>query len=295
MSTAAAEPEAEPAPPPDPESLRGLFHAPEVRNYLFAGLAALAMVFVVLFGRGSDLGGLLLLLTGAAGMAFRRAGTPPLFLLMLLYFQIFPYGLPPAEEDRFALRDGLFGVGDMILAAAVVVYVACHYRVIGLTARAVPLDTAAPARGEEKPPRRPPANVRQDELSQVVALALGAAVVGQLVWWFLTTATIDVLGDSPIRFDQPQTVRRGRPQRGYPDWGTRLLLLAGLATAAMALGRLVFGYWRLKRLSPAEGVLMLQEAAWDETRRDQVRVAWWRAWARQKRERTGTTASGGRR
>lgn len=293
MSTAAAEPD--PAPPPDPESLRGLFHAPEVRNYLFAGLAALAMVFVVLFGRGSDLGGLLLLLTGAAGMAFRRPGTPPLFLLILLYFLIFPYGLPPAEEDRFALRDGQFGVGDMILAAAVVAYIACHYRVIGLTLRSVPADTAAPVRGEERPPRRPPANVRPDELSQVVAVALGAAVAGQLVWWFLTTATIDVLGDSPIRFDQPQTVRRGRAQRGYPDWGTRLLLLAGLAAAATVLGRLVFGYWRLKRLSPAEGSLMLQEGAWDETRREQVRVAWWRVWAKRKRDGTGTTASGGRR
>ena len=231
----------EPADAPDPESLRGLFHAPEVRNYLFAGFAALAMMFVVLFGRGSDLGGLLVALTGAAGMVFRRAGTPPLVLLLLLYFQVFPYGLPPPEDDPRAIAEGWFGVGDMILAVAVVVYVACHYRVYGLTARAVPAESPLPVRGEKRPPRRTPGNVRRDEVTLVVGAAAVAVIGGQLVWWGLTTATIDVLADFPVRFDRPQSGRT--EQLGlYGPITTRLLLLVGLVAAGALLGRIVFGY-----------------------------------------------------
>jgi hypothetical protein len=271
------EPEDDGVAPPDPESFRGRFHAAEVRNYLFAGLAALAMVFVVLFARGSDLGGLLLVVLGSAGMVLRWPGTPPLFLVVLLYFLVFPYGVPPADYDPSAIARGSFRVGDMILAAAVLVYVACHYRVYALTARAVPADTPDPPRGEEKPPRRAPGNVRPEEVTRVVAIAVAAAIAGQFVWWGLTTATIDVLGDIPVRFDRPQP-RRGSPDgRGYAGYATRLLLLVGLVAGGALLGRVVFGYWRLRRLGPAEGGLVVQEAGWDETRREDARVAGWRA------------------
>lgn len=282
------DPDATAADAPDPESLRGLFHAAEVRNYLFAGLAALAMIFVVLFGRGADLGGLLILLTGAGGMVLRRAGVPPLVLLLLLYFQVFPYGLPPPDENPFAIAEGRFGVGDMILAAAVVVYVACHYRVYGLTARAFPAESTTPPRGEQRPPRRTPANVRPDEVTRLVVLAVAAAVAGQVVWWGLTTATIDVVANFPLRFDRP-AVGRGQQPGFYGPRTTRVLLLVGLVAGGVMLGRLVFGYWRLRRLSPAEGGLILQEAGWDETRREQVRVAAWRAWGRARRARAAAT------
>lgn len=278
-------PPAEPDAAPDPDSFRGRFHPAEVRNYLFAGLAALALVFVVLFARGSDLGGLLLVLLGAAGMALRWPGTPPLFLLVLLYFLVFPYGLPPADANPSAIARGSFGVGDMILAAAVLVYVACHYRVYALTTRAVPADTLHPPRGEEKPPRRAAANVRPEEVTRIVAVAVAAAIAGQFVWWGLTAATVDVLGDLPVRFDRPQPRRDGAAGAGYAGYATRLLLLVGLAAGGTVLGRLVFGYWRLRRLSPAEGGMIVQEAGWDETRREDARIAGWRAWGRRKSQK----------
>src|SRR5206468_3880580 len=79
-----------------------------------------------------------------------------------------------------------------------------------------------------------------------------------------------------------------RPRRGAAPSGdmqpgaTRLVLFAGLLFFGSVLARLVFGYWRLRQMSPAEGAMVLQETGWDETRREPSRVEWWRARARRR-------------
>ena len=57
--------------PPAPPDGLALYREPGVKNYLFAGLAALAMVFVVMFQRASDIGGLMLVVIGIAGLVLR--------------------------------------------------------------------------------------------------------------------------------------------------------------------------------------------------------------------------------
>jgi hypothetical protein len=54
---------------------------------------------------------------------------------------------------------------------------------------------------------------------------------------------------------------------------TRFVLMAGLVFFGTLLARLVFGYWRLRVMGPAEAAMVVQEAGWDETRREDVRLA----------------------
>ncbi|MDB5312266.1 MAG: hypothetical protein JWO38_6468 [Gemmataceae bacterium] len=266
------------SPPPDPDSLRAMFQDPGVRNYLFAGLAALAMVFVTLFQKGVDpVGGVLLVVVGGAGMVLRWPASPHFFLLILLWFLIFPFGLPPPDENPFELEDGRLRVADILLAASVVVFLASNYRLIGLTTQALPFEQRYPAKSQ-KPIRRPPELIRPGEIARLLYLTAGVALAGQLVWLFVTSVELDDAGTIPLRLvDVRQRFRRG-PSDGMPPALNRFILVSGLVFFGTLLARLVFGYWRLRIMSPAEGGMLLQDAAWDETRREQMRVARWRAW-----------------
>jgi hypothetical protein len=289
MSTADDTPREDAALPPDPDSLRGMFHAPAVRNYLFAGLAALAMVFVVLFSRGSDLGGLLLVVLGAAGLVLRWPAAPVLFLLILTYFLVFPFGFPTPDADPYELLEGRFRVADLILVAAVVVYLAVHYRLYGLTTQAVPAETRSAPRAE-KPPRRPPDLIRDGEIVRLLYLTAGVVIVGQVVWAFLTSVEVDVLASFPLRLaDRPWV--RGVPDDMPPPL-TRFVVLNGLLVFGTLLARLVFGYWGLRRMSAAEGGMILQDAGWDETRRERVRVEQWRACGRERAAKQAADGGG---
>jgi hypothetical protein len=68
-----------------------------------------------------------------------------------------------------------------------------------------------------------------------------------------------------------------------------MLVILGLGFFGTLLARLVFGYWRLRRLSAAQGRMMLQESDWTETRRERVRIE---VWKRAKRSPTRTPGRG---
>lgn len=262
--------------PPEPDSLRGMFLNPAVRNYLYAGLAALAMVFVIMFGRLSDIGGLLLVLVGAGGMIFRRPAAPAFFLLFLFWFLIFPFGIPDPDTMSTEFDAGHFRVGDVLLVASVLVYLACHYRVYGLTTQAVPHEQRVPSKRYD-PVRRPTDLVRQGEIPRLLYFVAGVVIAGQLVWLFVARTEIDVLANFPLRRAAWPRYSPAQPD-AIPPGLTRLVLTTGLVFFGTLLARLVFGYWRLRTMSPAEGGMVLQDAGWDETRREQTRVETWRKW-----------------
>ena len=60
------------------------------------------------------------------------------------------------------------------------------------------------------------------------------------------------------------------------------------------LGRLVFGYWRLRVMKPDEAGMALQDAGWDESRRELTRVEGWRRWGRERAERRDRAGRGRR-
>lgn len=279
-----------PAAAPNPDSLAGLFADPAVRNYLFVGLAAVAMVFVVMFQRGSDMGGLMLLVIGGAGLVLRWPAAPLFFLLVLFWFLVFPFGFHAPLENPYELIEGRFRFDDLMLIMAVTVYLVCHYRIYGLTAQAIPFETRFP-RKEEKPPRRPAALIQPGEIARVFYLAAAAAIAGQLMWLFASHTEVIVRNGISFRFAEPRPVGP-RTRTGLSGETTRFILLAGLFFFGTMLARLLFGYWRLRQMGPAEARMILQDASWDETRRERARVENWRAWGHRKQQEESQRPAG---
>jgi hypothetical protein len=278
------------AAPPDPSSIRGMLQDPGVRNYLIAGLAALAMVFTILFGQGSDIGGVLLVLIGAAGLVLRWPAAPPFFLILLVWFLIYPLGIPDPDTMPLNITDPPFQIEDLLLIVSVVVYLASHYRVYGLSVQAMPFERRVVRKADE-PTRRPSGLIQDGELARLLYLTVGVVVAGQLLWLFVSRVEIDVLAGFPLRWSR---WRRGYPGASgdIPPGTTRFLLVTGLLLFGTLLARLVFGYWRLRAMSAAEGGMILQDTGWDETRRERTRIEAWRGWRKGRAEQNESTAGG---
>jgi len=280
MTTNASEPALDPVDeePPAINTLRGMVRTEGVRNYLFAGLAALTMIFLIFFQQGSDIGGVLLFVVGGTGMVLRWAAAPTFFLVFLLWFVIFPFGLPPAFENHFEIQRRHFAVADVLLAFSIVVYLACHHRVFALTTQAMPQELRVGRK--KKPTRRPVELIRRGELPRLLYLAAAAVIAGQLIWLLTTGLEIDVNENFPLRWAEPPVFGQRRPSEELSFWYTRLLILIGIGFFGSLVAGLVFNYWHLRNLSAAEGGMMLQDTSWDETRRELTRVENWRRGSR---------------
>lgn len=275
--------EVEPEAPPAPiNSVRGMIQDPAARNYLIAGGAALLMVFLILLGNGSDIGGFFLIVIGASGMLLRWPAMPSIFLLVLLYFLVFPFGDPTSSfASVYELRNGRFRIADVLLVFSVTVYLACHYRVYGIAANGLPYE----ARRGHKHARRPTYLVRKGEIPRFLYLAGAVVLAGQFLWLLATSVDVDVNEMFPFYIANDSELYGRRDRRLLELWQLRLLVIFGLGFFGVLLARLVFGYWRLRLMSAAEGGLTLQEADWTETHRERVRIEKWREWqkAREKK------------
>jgi hypothetical protein len=261
-----------------------LFYDPAVRNYVIAAFSALAMMFLVLFQQGSDIGGALIVLLGVAGVLLRWVAAPPLVLIILTYFMIFPFGAPGVTFGGYPseIAEGHFRVIDIMMAMSVLVYVACHYRIMGLVHQAVAYEGVAKRR-DEAPTRRPPALIAPAELGILLGLSAGLVAVGQLVWWFATSVEIVATEDFPIQWygtDRPY--RRVEPEGGFTTKATVFFVLLGILFFGTLLARLVFGYWRLRLMGSAEGGMVMLDGGWVETKRERSRLEKWRIWGRNR-------------
>ena len=72
---------------------------------------------------------------------------------------------------------------------------------------------------------------------------------------------------------------------GMSTGATRFVLVVGLLFFGTLLARLVFGYWRLRMMGPAEGGMVLLDGGWFETSRERQRQEVWRIWGRKRARR----------
>lgn len=285
--------------PPHPDSIQWLFFDPGVRNYVFAGFGALAMIFVILFSLGGLPGAVMIVLLGVAGLLLRWSAVPPFVLIILFWFMVFPYGLPPGYEDSYEIINGRFRVADVILVFSVVVYVSCHYRLLGLSKQAMPFDGPTKRKGE-KPYRRPPTLILAGEIGRLLAMVGAVVIAGQLAWIIVTSLEADPGSFIPLKpLEDSRNVYRRNGGSGEMSLGlNRFIVLTGMLFFTVVFARLIFGYWRLRELSPVEAGMILQEAGWDENRREHMRLEKWRARAKKQaeeraHERNATKAKGG--
>jgi hypothetical protein len=266
-------------------TFRVLFNDPAVRNYAIAALGALAMIFLIMFQQGSDIGGLLIVIIGVGGVLLRWIVAPPFVLMILTYFMLFPFGIPgEAYENRFEIDDGRFRMTDVLLVLSVLVYVACTYRIFGFVHQAIAYEGTV-RRRDETVTRRPAALIGPAELGILLAISASLVVLGQLVWWVATSVEIRPGEDFPIDWvGEGRSTRRSEPVGGMSPGLTRFMVLVGLLFFGVLIARLVFGYWRLRMMGAAEGGMILLDGGWVETKRERSRLEKWRIWGRKRAE-----------
>jgi len=265
-----------------------LFYDPAVRNFTFTALGALGMIFLILSQQGSDIGGVLIVIVGTCGILFRWFASPVFVVIILSYFMIFPMGTPrDAYQSKSEISEGRFRVTDVMLVFSLLVYLACQYRIYGFVSQAVPFEGLVRRKGET-PARRPPALIRTTELGVLLGVCAALVLLGQLLWWFANAIEVVPTEDFPLRWvDINPSLADDALPGGMSTGTTRFVLIIGFLFFSTLLARLVFGYWRLRMMGPAEGGMILLNGGWTETSRERQRQETWRIWGR-KRARSQT-------
>lgn len=244
------------------------------RDYVFAGMAALLVLFVGLTVRGDPITALIPPAVGAIALVFRTPALPIVFLFVLSYLLVFPLGVPFYWKEN-DVAGSQFRLQDLLVVAAALAYLICQYRSFGLSQEGMPSDTSQRV---GPPVRRPAEAVPADEFPRMLRAVAAFVLAGQVAWLGLTYLSLDLRAVPPIRFGEPKSWQRG-PFIVSPEI-TRFLLLVGAAGFGGLFARLAFGYWRLTKLSRDEARMMLLDTSWQEARRELNRQEKWRAWNR---------------
>ena len=262
-----------------------LFKNPAARAYTIAAGASLFIIFMVMFLSGSDIGGALVVLFGTTALLLRWTAMPPLMLIVLCYFQLFPFGVPEAGYDNpFQIRETHFRIADAVLVMAVLVYLRSVYRVFGLTHQAMPFEGAIRRKGDN-PVRRPVEHIVPGEITWVIGVAGGIVLFGQAAWWLANGLEFAIGDEFTLRWAEERSLSsyRRSPSRGeFTPGQNRFLVLIGALFFGTLLVRLAYGYWQLRMMTAAEGAMILTDTSWAESHRERVRVERWRIWGRQK-------------
>ncbi len=272
-----------------------------IRRYTFAALGALALTALVLYLSGGDIGAAVVMLVGTVSIVFRWAAGPPLVLLVLFYFSVFPFGyLQLGYNNPLQVRETHFRISDLILVMSALVYCGSAYRLLGLVHQSLPLENTS-RRRDEAAPRRPSTHIAANELTQFVSASAAMVLAGQVVWWLINAFDFTPMESGfPFQWADQESFARYRsgsfPPGEFSAGQSRFFLTVGLLFFGYLLYRLVFGYWRLRVMGPAEGAMILANTSWAESHRERARIEKWRAWGRQRvlarrrYERSRTTA-----
>ncbi|HSQ55995.1 MAG TPA: hypothetical protein VLM40_09630, partial [Gemmata sp.] len=227
----------------------------------------------------------IVVLLGAAGVLFRWVAAPPLILIVLTYFLYCPFGIPEVPSNRrWDLHERRFALLDVIFVMSVLVYVVSHYRIMSFLHQAIAAD--GPANRRDAPSlRRPPALIAPAELGMLLGYSLVFVLIGQLVWWFVTSVEVVPTDDFLIRWvGSERFMRSTEPVGVAPPRTTIFFVVVGMVFFGTLLGRVVFRYWRLRVMGAAEAGMILLDGGWDETKRECSRVEKWRTWGKKRAE-----------
>jgi hypothetical protein len=239
-----------------------------VRNYTLLCLAALLSITLVLVQREAGWLALLPLLAGSVAVAASWSIGVPLVLLCVAGILVVRTEM---VQGRTLGGSPESFVANLILCGALLAYAAGQYRLQALLGAIFPPDGRRASRRRPTslrlpPPEQPrdPDLVGQGELTQVLVGVLVFCGLASVAW---------------VR------LRRSWPPLGIGprEWQGLVIVWAG-GTVLAAAGT-VSAYLRLRRSTPGEAVLYLQDTLWRQTRREQSRLNRWLVWARLRRLR----------
>lgn len=238
---------------------------PSVRDYALLTAAALLVIGVLLVEARAGWWAVLVVLIGLGGILGRWVAAPPLVMLgTLSVLQMTRWGAPTG------------GSSGVLLALALLVYVAAHLRLLTLVSHAVPPDRRRNRPDSsrlvgrwvlpEPAPRRTVGPPVVAEMGRLIAAAVGFAVVAYLLWVRLA------LERPPDFIEVPRPVWHGLVLL----WTLGLLLL---------LARVFLLYLRRALAGRDASLLYLQDQLWQATRGEGRRIWRWFTAGRLRREK----------
>jgi hypothetical protein len=249
---------------------------PGVRGYtLLCVFALLVLIWVlVLVTNGLELWSLLMVLTAIAALVAHWRMGPALLLGCLTILLVAQarfrwrfFGLPAPSS----------GLPDLVLCAAVLAYVAGHYRLQSIVHHVFPLDprqrkgrTGLGESGMKTREHSAPSSARSPGL--VTSWEIGQLVL-TLPLWPLAAYLLWIR----LALEMPEL------NVPLPVW--RLLLVLWLIGLALVATGTVFAYLRRAQATPQENLLFLQDQVWRQTRGEQSRLNRWLVWARRRGQR----------
>jgi hypothetical protein len=254
-----------------PESDLSLLH-PRSPAFGYAALcgASLAVTVLVLMQQGLNLlVTMLILLVGILGLVTRMKLAPLLLVVLVAVCQIIQQFYWVDFRSRMEMPMGAaFRVGDALIGAAVLGFVAGHYRLQGLSRHLFPPDQRFYyLRRHIKVPasllralverRRSPQLVTPAELALLVVSLPAWALAAQVAWLWLA---------------------RPRDVLEWDAWLARLTVLLVVMIGGLVAAAAVLRHLRRHRMTLDEATLVLQDTLWNETRGEQRWYTRWLAW-----------------
>jgi hypothetical protein len=271
-----------------PGSLLDMFSNPAARTYLMiSGGGLLATCLLVFLFFNSMLGAIILFLIGVGGLLGRWSSAPPLFVLFLGYFAIFPMVVPYGEVFRIKqnVLKSVINPGDVLVLGCTLVYLLGSLRLYAITHTGMPFD--APKmfiKPKAKPTVRSRTPIGDLELWMLFARVGLFVLLGQVAWNLLTKLRVDFSSNIPVT-TYPTGYQYDR-MRSTPDilpsYESQFLLGMGAVALVVLVCSFTLYYLWLLRMNRDEATMVILDEAWKTSRRDYNRPEAWRGWQKKK-------------
>jgi hypothetical protein len=271
-----------------PGSLPDMIANPAARTYLMiAGGGLIASCLLVFLFFNSAFGAMILFLIGAGGLLARWSSAPPVFVLFLGYFAIFPGVIPDGEAFRFRqnVLKMMIQPGDMLILGSVLVYLIGSLRLYTITHTGMPFESPKMfIKPKVNPTVRPRLPIGDIELWMLFARVALFVVLGQVVWNLITKVRVDFTQDFPITTYPSNYVydRYRGSSEVLASYVSQFLLGVGAVAVLTFICSFTLYYLWLLRMNRDEARLVVLDEAWKTARRDYNRPEAWRGWQKKK-------------
>ena len=254
------------------------------RNYLFIGLASLLAVTAIMYVRSGEsaIAAIIPTLIASTGFLLSWRLIPGIYILVLSYFNVPPYGELVGPSSSSAIYGSGFRIIDILLAAAVLISLVTMVRYMSMKTTAIPSDISKSIVRKSRVNRtRPDSNVGRDEFIQLF-ISIGLfTLAGQLLWITITSLHVNALKIPPfsVHWDVFTQLDPIDPRGQYSSPRDRFLVSIGIVSFVSLMLSTIFWYWKISRFTNFEARMSLLDTGWYENRRELNRQAKWIAWA----------------
>ena len=207
---------------------------------------------------------------------------PGLYILVLSYFIVSPYGEIIWQTGSSDVYGSAFRFLDILLSAAVLISIVSMVRYMSMTTMAIPSDISKSlVRKSQVKRTRPDVIVSRDEFMQLFISVGLFTLASQLLWIVVTSLHVEVLNIPPfsIHGDVFLQLSPVDPRGRVSSPLNRFLVTIGIVSFVTLCLTTLFWYWKISHLSGLEARMTLLDTGWYENRRELNRQAKWIAWS----------------